>query len=486
MKAFALSRSGVRSSRPDPSAGRDARRRRALSIGHALVLAAAAAGLACGGAGRAAATTLQEAVTLAVSSHPTVQKLMAKKRATDQDIDEARAEFFPRVDATGEIGYEYTDNFFTRSQGGGGGDTEEKLAKTVGGEIRQNLFQGFGTVNRLRSAHERVSAAGRGVMDAQEAIALRAAVAFLDVLRARHVVNLSQQNVASHVEVRDDIKFKAQRGRGDLGDLNQAESRLALARSRLNQARGQLRDAETRYLEAVGQAPGTLETPRPPYQAIPGNIDLAVAVAEDSNPALLAALDEFRAREFEARAKREPYYPKFDVKLRGHRGNDVGGVDGDDNAFAAMLVMEYNLYRGGADQARYRRAVEHMSEARQREAEVRRMVQEQMRVEYTALLTARENLPLAEDRAKAAAAVVDAYLQQFELGQRSLLDLLDVVGELFQANVGVVNTDTELMRASYRVLATAGTLLATLNVRAETQQAAWSVRPAAARLHPPR
>lgn len=452
---------------------------RSKMVLRSVVATAVAAALLIGTDG-ASATTLQEAISIAVSSHPTVQKAKARKRATEQDVNEARAEYFPTVDATGDVGYEYTDNFFTRNGGGGSGDTEEKLRNMLGGEIRQNLFQGFGTVNRTRSAQERVSSASHNLMDAEEAIGLRAAVSFLEVLRARHMVNLAQQNVASHVQVRDDIEFKAQKGRSDSGDFNQAESRLALARTRLTQARGQLRDAETGYLEVVGQTPGTLETPRPPYQAIPSNIDLAVTAAEDSNPALLAALDNVNAREFEARAKREPYYPKFDIRVGGHRGHDVNGVNGDDNAFSALLVMDYNLYRGGGDQARYRRSIEQMSEARQREAEIRRLVQEQMRIEYTGLLTARENLPIAESRAQAAAQVVSAYLQQFELGHRSLLDVLDVVSELFQANVGVVNTDTEMMRASYRVLATAGTLLSTLNVTTETA-AIWSGRPASRR-----
>ena len=461
-----------------PRGGRN--RRRSPMILRSVAVTAVAAALLTGGTEGAVATTLQEAISIAVSSHPTVQKARARKRATEQDIDEARAEYLPSVDATGDVGYEYTDNYFTRNEGGGGGGTEEKLRNMFGGEIRQNLFQGFGTVNRTRSAQERVSSANHNLMDAQQAIGLRAAVSFLEVLRGRHVVNLAQQNVASHVQVRDDIKFKAQKGRSDSGDFNQAESRLALARTRLTQARGQLRDAETGYLEVVGQTPGTLETPRPPYESIPSNIDLAVAAAEDSNPALLAALDNVNAREFEARAKREPYYPKFGIKVGGRRGHDVNGVNGDDNAFSALLVMDYNLYRGGGDLARHRRAIEQTSEARQREAEIRRQVQEQMRIEYTGLLTARENLPISESRAQAAAQVVSAYLQQFELGQRSLLDVLDVVSELFQANVGVVNTDTEMMRASYRVLATAGTLLSTLNVTTDTASA-WSGRPASGR-----
>jgi adhesin transport system outer membrane protein len=178
----------------------------------------------------------------------------------------------------------------------------------------------------------------------------------------------------------------------------------------------------------------------------------------------LAASDAVRASGFDSKALQSPYYPKFDIKLLGQGGNDVDGVQGDDNRFQALVVMDYNLYRGGGDLARHRRAVERSSEARQREAEIRRLVAEQMRVEYTALLTARENLPLAETRAQAAARVVSAYRQQFELGRRSLLDVLDVVHELFEANVGVVNTDAEMMRAYYRVLATGGSLLPVLDV----------------------
>jgi len=414
--------------------------------------------------GSAHATTLEEAVSVAISTHPTVKKAQAGKRAADQEVDEARADFFPTMDVMGEFGYERTDNFFTRSQTDSGDSTEDLARKLIVGEARQNLFGGFGRFNRTAAAKERVRLAGHNLMDSTEVIGLRATTAYIDVLRARHVVNLAEENVGVHLDVRNNIQYKAEKGRSDSGDFNQAESRLSLARKRLNEARGQLRDAEAAYMEAVGQNPGTLEMPRPPHQAVPQSIELAVASAEENNPAVLAAIDKVRASGFDSKALESPYYPKFDIKLLGQGGNDVDGVKGDDNRFQALLVMDYNLYRGGGDKARHRRAIEKASEARQREAEIQRLVAERMRVEYTALLTARENLPIAETRAKSAARVVSAYRQQFELGHRSLLDVLDVVHELFQANVGVVNTDAEMMRAYYRVLATNGSLLSVLNV----------------------
>ncbi len=432
---------------------------------------AAALAVAASDVGMAQATTLEEAVSVAISTHPTVKKAEAGKRAADEGVDEARADFFPTMDVAGEFGYERTDNFFTRSQTDSGDSTEDLARKLIVGEARQNLFGGFGRFNRTSAAKERVKLARNNLIDSAEAIGLRATTAYVDVLRARHVVNLAEENVRVHLDVRNNIQYKAEKGRSDSGDFNQAESRLSLARKRLNEARGQLREAEAGFVEAVGQNPGTLQTPRPPHQSIPQTIDLAVAAAEEKNPAIMAAIDDVRASGFDSKALESPYYPRFDVKLLGQGGNDVDGVKGDDNRFQALLVMDYNLYRGGGDRARQRRSVAKASEARQREAEIRRLVAEQTRIEYTALLTARENLPIAETRAKAAARVVSAYRQQFELGHRSLLDVLDVVHELFEANVGVVNTDAEMMRAYYRVLATSGSLLSVLKVTAPTAAA---------------
>lgn len=436
-----------------------------------LVFAAVVA-LAGSQIGVARATTLEDAVSIAISTHPTVKKAMAGERAADQGVDEARADFFPTMDVVGEVGYERTDNFFTRSQTDSGNGTEDLARKLIIGEARQNLFEGFGRFNRTAAAKERAKLARHNLIDSAEAIGLRASTAYIDVLSARHVVSLAEENVSVHLDVRNNIQYKAEKGRSDSGDFNQAESRLSLARKRLNEARGQLRDAEAGFMEAVGQNPGTLESPRPPHQSVPQTIDLAVASAEEKNPAVMAAIDAVRASGFDSKALESPYYPKFDIKLLGQGGNDVDGVKGDDNRFQALLVMDYNLYRGGGDRARQRRSVEKASEARQGEAEIRRLVAEQMRIEYTALLTARENLPIAETRAQAAARVVSAYRQQFELGHRSLLDVLDVVHELFEANVGVVNTDAEMMRAYYRVLATNGSLLSALKVAAPTAAAA--------------
>ena len=63
----------------------------------------------------------------------------------------------------------------------------------------------------------------------------------------------------------------------------------------------------------------------------------------------------------------------------------------------------------------------------------------------------------------------DAYRQQFEVGQRTLLDVLDAENELFVAKGQLVTAQTNVELASYRILALVGQLLDTMGVQAPEQ-----------------
>jgi len=54
--------------------------------------------------------------------------------------------------------------------------------------------------------------------------------------------------------------------------------------------------------------------------------------------------------------------------------------------------------------------------------------------------------------------VRDAYLKQFELGQRSLLDLLDSENELFLSRSDLVTAEYTALFGGYRLMASMGTL----------------------------
>jgi adhesin transport system outer membrane protein len=166
----------------------------------------------------------------------------------------------------------------------------------------------------------------------------------------------------------------------------------------------------------------------------------------------------------DVRASRASYYPRLDAELSAQAADDVNGIEGESVGAAALLVMRYNLFRGGADIAREREAFQRVNQARAELERARRQAEEEARLSYNALQTARARRVALRAEAEAQRRTRDAYASQFELGLRDLLDVLDAENQLFTARVAQTTAEYTERFAVYRVLAVVGTLLDALEV----------------------
>jgi adhesin transport system outer membrane protein len=302
------------------------------------------------------------------------------------------------------------------------------------------------------------------VQETAEFVALDAVEAHLDVLRNQELVELARENVEQHQRILGQVGLLERRGAGSIGDVRQAESRLAEAESSLALAIGNLRDAAAFYRAVVGLAPEDLEGGVPPIADLPESEDASAAVAAATNPTVQIANADVDVAKAELRGSRAGYYPNLDLELGASAGEDIDGVEGSDISAQALLVLRYNLFRGGGDIAREREAFSRLKEAREAVRVARRDAEEEARVAFNALTTARARLAALSQGVEAQRATRDIYAQQFDLGQRGLLDLLDAENELFNDRSNLVTaTYTELF-AVYRVLAVIGTLLDALSI----------------------
>jgi adhesin transport system outer membrane protein len=159
--------------------------------------------------------------------------------------------------------------------------------------------------------------------------------------------------------------------------------------------------------------------------------------------------------------------PRFDVELSASRNRDIDGVKGPNNDNQAMLVMRYNLFRGGADEARIREAMERETIALETLNNAVQSTEESVARTWSALIASRNRLSPLEAHARATAQVLEAYRAQFELGKRSLLDLVNAENELFQARSALRTGQATAQSAEYRVLAAVGALVRALGLTEE-------------------
>jgi adhesin transport system outer membrane protein len=126
--------------------------------------------------------------------------------------------------------------------------------------------------------------------------------------------------------------------------------------------------------------------------------------------------------------------------------------------------MRYNLYRGGSDAARKRATALKVNEARDVRDRSVSQLEETLRLAWAAFQATSAQLPLLEQQITAAIATRDAYAKQFNIGQRTLLDLLNAENEVTQARQSLVATLADNLLARYRLLEAMGTLIDELGV----------------------
>jgi outer membrane protein, adhesin transport system len=270
--------------------------------------------------------------------------------------------------------------------------------------------------------------------------------------------------VAEHRRILDRVERLEREGGGSIADVRQAEARVAAADSALATAIGNLRDSQARYISVVGAAPQSLEAPIVPVQAVPESGEAAAARAGVNSPTVQIATADIEVSQAELQGSRAGYYPRLDLELGTSANRNIDGVRGGDVDAQALLVVRYNLFRGGADIAREREAFERLRETREQLSLVRREAEEEARLAYNARVTARARVEALRAEADAQRATRDAYAQQFVLGQRSLLDLLDAENQLFIARSNLTTADYTERFAVYRMLTVLGDLLMTLDI----------------------
>jgi adhesin transport system outer membrane protein len=433
------------------------------TVGRILILLLAPLVVSAG----AGATTLEDSVRASLATNPDIGVVQADREAIDQELRQARAEYLPSIDLRGAAGPEYTNspgtrNRSTRPPGGDASTTLMRWESQI--TLSQLLFDGFATQSEIERQISRIDSAAFRVQEAAEFIALDAIEAHLEILRNQILVTLARENLAEHQRILGLVRELEGQGASSIADVRQTEARIAAAQTSLATAIGNLRDAEALYISVIGAPPETLEDPLVPFPAVPESAEAAAAQAIVDSPTVLIANADIDVAQAELRGSRAGYYPRFDLELGAAANDNLDGVKGGDVEAQALLVVRYNLFRGGGDIAREREAFARLKEARQALRQAQRAAAEDARVAYNALTTARARLESLRAAVEAQRATRNVYAQQFDLGQRSLLDLLDAENELFIARSNYTTAQFTEYFGVYRVLAVTGELLMTLDI----------------------
>lgn len=398
----------------------------------------------------------------AVQNNPEVAASWHAFVATSFDIDIARGGNLPTLDLVGSV------QQIDRDYDLGANSKRNFTSSNIELQLRQSLFNGNRVRNDIGQAEKVRLTRYYELLADIERITYASFQAYQDVAKQRELVRLAEQNLQAHRIVQRQVERSVNAGVGRQADLDQINGRVALAETNASTERANLHDVSARYLRIVGtQPPAEMSSLTFVDDVIPSTVMDAITTAYTSNPSFLASMRNIEAEEKGELRQRSNYMPEVDLTGRfGYRDSDSSGQRLDELRRDASIGIEarFNLYRGGRDAASISRAFEQINVANSLRDKSCVDVRQEVQIAFNDGSRLQSELPTLERHRDSADRVRLAYRDQFDLGQRTLLDLLTAESEYFEASRALINAQFDYNIAQARIQANTGSLVNNLGI----------------------
>ena len=396
------------------------------------------------------AETLHQALAHAYTSNPTLRAERARQRGTDEQVPQALSGWRPQIDAQASATHQWTDR--------GQLPTVETSPGTLSIQLRQPIFDGFRTIESTKAAEANVRAGRQQLLATEQEILFRAVQAYANVIRDQRILTLRRQNVGILEE-----QYRAARSRFAVGeitktDVSQSNARLSQSRAAVASAVAQLKASEASYVALMGHGPNKLNQPSAPR--MPSSLDRALSVAQQTNPNILAAAQVADSASFQINVARSDLLPSLSFQATGTLTDDWDNPGGVTKQARVEGVLNVPIYDGGLSYSNVREAKQIASQRRIQIIEATRSVRESVTSAWNFQIAARATIASAKQQVSASQEAVDGVREEYLVGSRSTIDVLNAQQELLNARISLVQAERDYVVASYQVLGAMGKLTA--------------------------
>lgn len=412
---------------------------------------------------------LTRTITEVISTNPVILERLKNYNSTKTDIQNAESEYYPKLDFSIGIGYEntqkdnrlgetsLTDNNNNPVDSIGLGTYQNTLNYT------QNIFNGFATTYKVKQQQYRTLSAAYSYIEKVNGTTFEMLNSYLEVMKHEGLLKTAQENVDINTEVSSKVKKLYKAGLTTLSEVNKIESSLALARSNHVVQENTLLDFKYNLKRILGRHLDQKKMSLPKSSPkIPSNLEEASQFAIKNNPSLLVSTYNIKLAQASFKEKKAPYYPSIDIEISQSFNKNQSTIEGTDNKFSAMVNLKYNIFNGYADNAALQQSISRIHQEVESKNDIRRQVLEGLELSWAANEKLTIQLKYLEEYKDYSFKTLKLYTKEYDLGRRSLLDLLSAQNDFIGAKSQIISTTYNLLYSKYRILDALGTLVPTL------------------------
>ena len=405
--------------------------------------------------------TMQEAITAAMISNPEILQAQYNKEAIQFERKQAEGLFKPRVDVEASAGIRRLENNTRRNLSIANNELYPVEIAVTGEWTVADFGRRKGEL--LRQA-ARVDGASLRVLERSEFVALQVSRQYLDVLLQQRVSAAAEDNRRFHQLLVQDLSKGVSQGSISVADQQQAEERLQAAIVREEESKRALTDAQISLRALTGLDVSNVVVPPDLAATMPRSLDQAVGFARTQNPLVREAQADVDAANALVQKAEGDLRPTIGLEVRGRAGNDIDGFAGETNDVLGRVVMRWNVMDGGILRARVQETVRQASISRYALHQRLREAEEDVRSAWNALETQGRVVQALDRQSSVSDDLLLSYRSQFNIGRRSLLDVLDAQNTRFNTQVRLETARFSEVFARYQVLAATNRFLDSLSI----------------------
>lgn len=409
--------------------------------------------------------TLKESVIETLETHPVVQERLKNYRATQQDLSIAESEYYPSLDFRAAVGYTNAGGLKTSIPGSdwNNGVLDEDYNNYESSlTLTQNLFDGFATMNKVDYQEARILAAAYNYIEKLNDVAFKMTSAYINVKRSYELLQTARESVQINESIFNRVKELYDSGLTTESEVKKIQSALSLSRSNLTVQLNNTRDTEYSFRRVLGRMPDVANMQDIDLDiAMPQSIERAALYAINHNPSLLVSQYNIKGAQALWKQNKKEFYPKIDLEVSQNfndNDNPLNSYDRSDDRFRARLILNYNIFRGGADSATAQKNISKINQEIAIKRDLKRQVIEGLDLSWNAYEMIALQLKDLREYKEYSEKTLELFKAEYDLGRRSLLDLLSAQNDVISARSQIITAEYEYLFAKFRILDAMGLL----------------------------
>ncbi len=389
-----------------------------------------------------------------IKTNPEIIAARENYRSVLEELSIAKSGYYPKIGAEASIGPEVTEGVDTNDK------SEEYIASRALIYLRQNLFKGGETKAFIEETNARILSAAYEVVTVANRVFLETVEAYINVLKARELLAFSKQNMITQERILSQVKEQTTAGFTRVSDLTNAKARLSLARGNLISAQQDLNHAVVKFHRQFGRVlrPEQFVMPEPAFK-FPDTVEKTIDFAFRNHPALAVAKFNIHARKSAYERTKGAYWPSLDLELKAQYEDDVDGDDGYTTQASALLKLSYLFFDGGIRKGEKGQKYHSLLEEYQLAYTERRNVNQAVRLAWNINQAEQVKQKFLHDHLALSDETLTAFKDEYHLGRRTLLDLLNMENEYNAAQVANTESQYNQLTAYYRISQATGMLI---------------------------